>query len=129
MKRRFKVTVDGKTYDVEVEETGYGSGDAKNTTSMKVNPGQPRVSSAANFRPSSSAAPSDGNVRAPAPGKVLKVWAAPGLTVNAGDDLILLESMKIETKIESPVNGKVGRVNVKAGDTVKTGDLMVVIQP
>ena len=45
-----------------------------------------------------------------------------------GDDLLLLESMKIETRIRAQVSGKVSEVKVKAGDTVKTRDLMVRIR-
>ncbi len=61
------------------------------------------------------------------PGSVWQVVAREGDTVAAGDRLIILESMKMETAITAPCAGKVARVLVAAGKTVAAGQELVVI--
>jgi acetyl-CoA/propionyl-CoA carboxylase, biotin carboxylase, biotin carboxyl carrier protein len=73
-------------------------------------------------RPASSAdlaaAAADGDVRAPMPGQVLLVHAAPGDQVTAGDPLVVLESMKMELVLTAPVDGHVAELTVAVGDKV-----------
>jgi acetyl-CoA/propionyl-CoA carboxylase, biotin carboxylase, biotin carboxyl carrier protein len=73
-------------------------------------------------RPASSAdlaaTAADGDVRAPMPGQVLLVHAAPGDQVTAGDPLVVLESMKMEVVLTAPVDGQVAELTVAVGDTV-----------
>jgi biotin carboxyl carrier protein len=120
LKRRFRITFEGKTYELEVEEIGLEA--ASEAGRAGSSPPSYSVSSLAELSTGS------GQVLAPAPGKVLKVSVQPGDTVRSGDELLVLESMKIETRIQAPVTGQVSDVKVKPGDTVKTGELMVVIQ-
>jgi acetyl-CoA/propionyl-CoA carboxylase, biotin carboxylase, biotin carboxyl carrier protein len=61
---------------------------------------------------------SDGDVRAPMPGQVLLVHAAPGDRVTAGDPLVVLESMKMELVLTAPVDGEVAELTVAVGDKV-----------
>ncbi len=120
MKRRFRITLEGKTYDVEVEEIGRETGrEGSSGIPSRASP----AASAVSVHGSET-----GEVFAPAPGKVLSVSVRPGDFVKAGDELLLLESMKIETRIEAHISGRVSEVKVSPGDTVKTRDLMVVIQ-
>jgi len=63
-------------------------------------------------------AAADGDVRAPMPGQVLLVHAAPGDQVSAGDPLVVLESMKMELVLTAPVDGQVAELTVAAGDKV-----------
>ena len=60
-----------------------------------------------------SALSSGGRVSAPMPGKITKVMAAIGDEVKVGDDLVVLEAMKMEQKIKATANGVVDRVDVK----------------
>jgi acetyl-CoA/propionyl-CoA carboxylase, biotin carboxylase, biotin carboxyl carrier protein len=73
-------------------------------------------------RPGSSAdlaaTAADGDVRAPMPGQVLLVHAAPGDQVTAGDPLVVLESMKMELVLTAPVDGRVAELTVAVGDKV-----------
>ena len=58
------------------------------------------------------------------------VWQVPaeaGMTVGEGDELIILESMKMEIPVEAPVAGTVAEVRVKPEDQVAEGDTLVVI--
>lgn len=121
MKRKYRITVEGKTYEVEVEEMGRGI-----ISESRINLPESPLSEVVSI--STAESPASGEVRAPAPGKVLKVSVSAGDKVREGDDLLVLESMKIETRIGAPRAGTVKEVRVKAGDTVKTGDMMVLIQ-
>ncbi len=67
-------------------------------------------------------------VLAPMPGKVIEVLVSAGDTVKEDDELIILETMKMENPICSPIDGTVKEVNVKEMDTVETGHLLVVIE-
>jgi len=66
-------------------------------------------------------------VRAEMVGNVMKVVAAPGDTLAAGDTLVLLESMKMEIPVLAEVAGTVTSVNVAVGDVIQAGDLIAVI--
>ena len=115
MKRKFRITVEGKSWEVEVEELGAAAGAV----------GEPAPVWAPNrTAPSASVG---GEVRAPAPGKILRVAVKPGDRVEAHDLLLVIETMKIENRIEAPVSGKVALVQVKAGDTVTAGGLLVTL--
>jgi pyruvate carboxylase len=70
-----------------------------------------------------------GSVGAPMPGSVIELRTAPGAKVVAGQALVVLSAMKMETVVASPVTGSVERVAVAKGDDVKAGDLLCVIQP
>ena len=61
------------------------------------------------------------------PGKVVRVVANPGDSVNEGDPILVLEAMKMEMEVTAPVGGTIASVNVSAGDQVGTGDVLAAI--
>ncbi len=67
-------------------------------------------------------------IEAPMPGKVFKFLVAPGDTVSAGQDVIVLEAMKMENNLSTPVSGKVKRIFVNEGDAVPAGSVMMEIE-
>jgi biotin carboxyl carrier protein len=67
-------------------------------------------------------------VEAPAPGKILKVFAEVGQVVAEGDRLCLMEALKMELPIVAPVAGTVKAIPVAAGQTVEAGDPLAVIE-
>ena len=80
------------------------------------------------------APPDDGpgggpRVTAEMPGKVVKVLVAPGQTVAAGEPLLVLEAMKMETEVAAGVAGTVAAVHVAPGQTVAVEELLVEIEP
>ena len=68
-------------------------------------------------------------VRAEITANVWQVPAEVGATVAAGDELVILESMKMEIPVEAPIAGTVSAVHVAPNDQVTEGDLLVEIQP
>ena len=61
------------------------------------------------------------------PGKILKILVTPGTPVTAGQLVIILEAMKMETEIRAFKAGTVSGVNVKVGDAVLVGDSLLTI--
>jgi biotin carboxyl carrier protein len=60
-------------------------------------------------------------------GDVLKLLLSEGDAVKNGQEILILEAMKMETKVVSPHDGKIGRYLVKPGDKVNNGDPLVEI--
>lgn len=69
-----------------------------------------------------------GQIGAPMPGAVVEIKVEPGQVIKAGEALVVLSAMKMETAVASPTRGKVLRLSVKAGDTVSAGDLLVTLE-
>jgi len=66
------------------------------------------------------------DVKAPMPGKVIRVIAQPGDEVKKGDDLLVLEAMKMENVLQSPADGTIAEVRVASGETVDKNAVLVV---
>jgi biotin carboxyl carrier protein len=62
------------------------------------------------------------------PGGVVRVLAAPGDAVTAGQALVVLEAMKMEHTVVAPVDGVVGEVRAGPGDQVETGQVLAVVE-
>jgi len=67
------------------------------------------------------------NVESPVVGTVWKIQVAVGDTVSVGDELIILESMKMEIPVEAETAGTIGSVDVAEGDPVNEGDALATI--
>lgn len=67
-------------------------------------------------------------VKSPIVGTVWKIEVAIGDTVNAGDDIIILESMKMEIPVEVEASGTITAIAIEEGDKVVEGDLLVTIE-
>ncbi|MDO5149361.1 MAG: biotin/lipoyl-containing protein [Oscillospiraceae bacterium] len=120
--KRFNITVNGKAYDVAVEEITDGS--------APVQAAAPSAPAAAAPAPSAAPAPAAGEgtkVTAPMPGNILDVKVNTGDTVTKGQVLMVLEAMKMENDIVAPCDGKVTSVIAKKGDTVNASDTLATI--
>ena len=74
-------------------------------------------------------AQSDGDLRAPMPGQVLLVPATVGERVQAGDPVVVLESMKMELVLAAPVDGHVAELNVAVGEKVAVDQPLARVEP
>lgn len=139
--KNYRVTVNGCTYDVQVEEvSGFAAASAQAVAPAPVAAPAPVVASApaAAPAPTAAAAPAvapatggtEGNVKvtAPMPGTILDIKVNIGDSVSANQVVIVLEAMKMENEIVTPSAGKVSSINVSKGDTVNSGDILVTIQ-
>ena len=124
---KFKVTLNGKTYEVEAEkgapipETVYTAPAAAPAPAVEV------PAAAAPAPAPAPAAVSGTVVSSPLPGNVLAIEVNPGEAVKAGQVLVLIEAMKMENEIVAPCDGVVKQILVNKGAVVATGDKLLVI--
>lgn len=127
--KKYKVTVNGIAYNVEVQEEGLAITAAPPAPAASVKP-SPVVIPAMPAAPATAVvevAAGETPVSAPMPGKITKVLIKEGEQVKKGDVIMLLEAMKMQNEISAPVDGKIKLLNVTAGQSVKTADVMAVI--
>lgn len=122
--RKFNISVNGKSYEVEVEEVGGAT--------VNYSAPAPKAAPAQNAAPAPKAAPAAPvagaeNITSPMPGTIVSVKVKVGDTVNSGDVLCVLEAMKMENEIMAPRAGKVVGVSAAQGDSVNSGDILVSI--
>ena len=125
----YKVTLNGKTYEVEVEK-GEAVIQAEYEAALPVAaPAAAPVAPAAPAAPAAAPAAAAGanSVTAPLPGNINDVKVAVGQTVKAGTVLVILEAMKMENEVVAPKDGTVSRIFVQKGAVVQTGDPLVNI--
>lgn len=113
--RKFNVTVNGKTYSVDVEEVGEVAS-------------APVITTVAAPAPAAKPVVGDGTpVKAPMPGLILGLAHKDGDTVKKNEKVVVLEAMKMENDINAPADGVITYV-VKKGDNVDTGAVLAYIK-
>ncbi len=127
---KLRITLDERTFEVEVEVAqedhanlppAYPVGTARLSGSAAAAPaaGQGAGSAPVAVADESKAC------RSPVSGVVVKVIAAAGDKINAGDSILVLEAMKMETNITAPQSGVIASIKVAQGARVQTGDVLV----
>ena len=132
---KYKVTLNGRTYEVEVEAGKAMLLDEYEaivpTAPVAAAPVAAAPVAAAPAAAAPAAAPAvtaaGETVSAPMPGTILKVNVTAGQAVKEGDLLVVLEAMKMENEIFAPKAGTVAQVLVNKGSSVDTGAALVVI--
>lgn len=124
--RKYIITVNGKSYEVEVEEVKENiniDDKPKNQVLQEKTFSNPIV------QPSPTENVSSGkNVSAPMPGTVLKIAVATGDRVKKGDVLLILEAMKMENEIFAPEDCRVKAIKTSVGASVNTGDTLLILE-
>jgi biotin carboxyl carrier protein len=131
---KLQINIDGKQYEADIEvlederaESGGNAGRPMPTRT--VGNSVPPPAAGAPKSPSAPAPPTtasgDKVCKSTIVGIVVKVLVQPGQVVKAGDTLIVLEAMKMESNVASPVAGTVKAVFANAGESVKKGQVMV----
>lgn len=67
-------------------------------------------------------------IAVPMPGKVIAVLVSEGDKVEKGQELVIVEAMKMENEVRSPISGEVKEIKVKPGETVEAGAALVVVE-
>jgi len=126
--KNYSITVNGKTYEVAVEEK---SGSATLKVAAHAPSSAPVAPVAAVPAPKSVATPSVGGagakIAAPMPGKIIAVKISVGDSVKNGQELIIMEAMKMHNPVLASADGVVKEILVKAGDPVQAGTVLAVI--
>ena len=114
--KNYTITVNGKSYEVTVEERG-GASAPVTTASAPVAP-------AVKAAPASSGSEGRVKVVAPMSGKILGVKVSVGQAVKKGEVVAVLEAMKMENDIVAPQDGTIASVSCAVGDSVEAGALL-----
>lgn len=126
----YKVTLNGKIYEVEVEkgeaviQSEYDAALPQAAPAIAA-PVQAAAAPAPQSAPAAPASVGANTVVAPMPGNINAVKVTAGQQVKKGDVLIILEAMKMENEIYAEKDGKIGQVFVQKGATVETGTPLV----
>ena len=121
--RKFVVTIEGKNYEVGVEEIGADQ-TVVNTVSAPVSQA-PAVSAQA--APAASAAPASGEkLVSPFPGLIKKFLVEEGASVKKDQPVLVLEAMKMDNDITAPCDGKIS-FRTAVGNNVDTDALLAII--
>jgi glutaconyl-CoA/methylmalonyl-CoA decarboxylase subunit gamma len=131
--KSYKISVNGQSYDVTVEETGASYAPAAAPAPRAAAPAVAAAPVATAPAPAAPAPARSGggvgsvHVKSPMPGTLLSYKVAEGETVAAGQVLLILEAMKMENEIVAPAAGKVVALCAGEGASVNTGDVLVEI--
>lgn len=139
----FKVTVHGETYHVRVSGSGRKTEGRKPYYILvndkleevylepiqEVLTGVPEAPEpAGGAKPKRPRPSKPGDVASPMPGRVVKVLVAQGDTVKANDPLLVIEAMKMESRVPAPIDGRVVALYVQEGDEVKTDETLIQLE-
>ncbi len=133
--KQLKITVNGKAYDVLVEEVGAGA----SATPVAAAPAPIAAAPASAAAPAPAAAPAapapaaapavagGEEIVSPMPGTVLKINVSAGQAVTKGQVLLVFEAMKMENDICAERDGTVGNVLVSQGDSIDSGTPLITL--
>ena len=134
MAKKFRVTIDGETYEVLVEEVEE-SPVIKKITEVKeekiekvIAPTPPPSPAPKVEKKVPIVEPGKKILTAPLPGKILKVIVSPGSRVKKGDLLLTIEAMKMENEFFASEDGVVKEVYVTPGQSVETGGNLLLLE-
>jgi len=123
---KYIVNLNGKNYEVEVEETEAVITGVADAVAAPVQ--APAAAAPAQAAAPSAAVSAEGaKVLSPMPGTILSVAKNVGDSVNEGDVIMILEAMKMENEIVAPTSGTIKQLLVSKGSTVDTDAVLAVV--
>ncbi len=132
--KTYRITVNGKAYDVTVEEketdetpSPAAETDAPQSDAVQAD-SKAQAESAAQSTPTAHAGKAGPvSIEAGAAGKIVDILAGPGEAVSRGDTILILEVMKMETPVVAPEDGTIASVEVAKGQSVAAGELLATM--
>jgi biotin carboxyl carrier protein len=127
MQRKFKISVDGQTYEVVVEEILGEAAATAWPASVAAASAAVAAAAAPAAQVSAKPAAAAGDEVAPLAGTVQSVDVTVGQAVKVGDKIVTIEAMKMKTEVHAKGAGKVVSIAVKPGDSVDTGAILLTL--
>jgi len=125
MPKHLRITVEGRVYDVIVEDVTEDAGSTFYQTSSVGMPATPAP--AAPAAPAPAGAVSENDRLAPLGGEIIEINVKVGDNVKAGQQVLVLEAMKMKTVITAHKDGTVTHLPVKVGDLVDAGQVLLTV--
>lgn len=122
--KNYRITVNGNTYDVQVEELGKSASVPAAAPAPAATP-TPASAPAPVATPAPAAEGT--SVTSPMPGNILDIKVNVGDKVAANQVVVVLEAMKMENDIVTPAAGTVASINVTKGQAVNSGDVLITV--
>lgn len=114
----YRVNVDGRVFNVQVEPS---TGNIISTNEQQASPAPAAPAPASNGEPAEA-------IKAPLAGSVIDIPVSAGDQVSAGQVVIVIEAMKMETQIRCSTNGHIGCINVNKGDSVQVDQTLLTVK-
>ena len=115
------VTVNGNIYSVDISKYLKNIQPKKRKITKKI---PTRTKKQENITKNNNT--DNNSVKSPMPGTILGVKVSVGDTVKVGDELLVLESMKMENMINSPIDGTISKILISEGDSVQHGQELII---
>jgi biotin carboxyl carrier protein len=128
MERKLRITVDGRVYNVTVEDLSDSGGllyPGRGSMTIPAPPALEASTAAPAAVPPPGAAP--GDVVATLGGVVESIAVTVGQAVKQGDTVVMLEAMKMKSPMVAPRSGIVASIAVKAGEPVEAGRVLATV--
>lgn len=122
----YTVVVNGKAYHVDVMPSVAGAAPIV-TTAQPTAAAAPVAAAPVAAAPAAVVPAGGTEITAPMPGTVLRLQASVGQAVKRGDDVVVIEAMKMEQEIKATVDGTITAITVNQGDTVEAGEVVAII--
>ena len=123
------VTVDGETFEVELEKEEDGWKVSIDDSQFKIQVEQEKFLAPKRESRSRSSSARSGTISSPIPGKVVSMHISVGDRVEEGSVLMILEAMKMQNEVAAPISGTVTEVHCEDGLNVEANVPLVVIEP
>ena len=126
--KNLKITVNGTTYDVQVEEPDIQNKNFSNNTSPQtVNPLINSNNQQSFIPPAQTSNVSElCSIKAPMPGTIVSINVNENQKISKGDVILILEAMKMENEIMAPDDITISKISVKQGESVETGQDLIL---
>jgi glutaconyl-CoA/methylmalonyl-CoA decarboxylase subunit gamma len=127
MERKFKVTVDGKPYEVTIEDVSEVGSNLYPSPGLRANIVNTAPAAAAAVSAPAAAASGADELPSPLSGVIVEIAVSAGASVVKGDKVIVVEAMKMKTMVSAHKSGKISSIAVAVGDGVEAGQALMVI--
>ena len=127
MIKLYKIRIGEKVYEVEVEAVSEKEGSITTSNNVDNEPKEKKNEHNSSLNEVSNSIENSEMINAPMQGLIVDVKVETGQKVKAGDEVVILEAMKMENPIVAPKDGTILEIKVSKGSTVNTGDTLVIL--